>query len=88
MKGSTDSSPLWLLGSLINSPMPIEETSIGIVLFKVAWILTNVSIEGKHPTVPWAAKFWTCLRRLGLAPTDPPWLRPIASLSWDWAPIS
>lgn len=52
MKGSTDSSPLWLLGSLINSPMPIEETSIGIVLFKVAWILTNVSIEGKHPTVP------------------------------------
>ena len=34
---------------------------------------------GKCPTMSRAAKFRTCLRRMGLAPEAPPWLRPIAS---------
>jgi len=32
----------------------------------------------EHPTMPCAAKFWTCLRRLGPSSDAPPWLRPIA----------
>jgi len=40
-----------------------------------------------YPTVPCAAKFWTCLRRLGSSPNDPPWPKPIASHLWDWNPV-
>jgi len=40
----------------------------------------------KGPAVPCAAKLWTCFRRLGLAPSAPPWPKPIALLMRIWVP--
>jgi len=46
---------------------------------KIASVPISMGNGGKCPTMPCAVKFRTCLRRMGLAPEAPPWLKPIAS---------